>query len=66
VKSAKIGQIQTAIAEKYISYRLAFWHGARYMSWSSESTFRLILPFHMAKCQQTGKFMFLVSFFKSF
>ena len=29
------------------------------MSWDSETSFRLILSFHMVKCQQIGKLIFL-------
>ena len=41
-KLTKISQFQTMIAEKYTTYILDFLHGARYMPWGSESTFRLI------------------------
>ena len=45
-------ELLTMIAKKYATYGLDFLHGVNSISWSSESTFNLILSCHMAKCDE--------------
>ena len=42
-------ELQTMIVKSYATYGLDFLHGAKYISWSSESTFNSILSCRMAK-----------------